>query len=290
MIDGGRCAVCSSPRRRRLFSHHGYPVGECRACGLRFLDPQPDDATLGRIYSEEYFLGEPGADAEVRVSALKRATAALYVDALRSCLGAAEGRLLEVGCGRGELLLEARTRGFEVAGLEISPHAAATANRLLGADRVTVGAFDNLDLPPDTFDAVVFADVIEHVRDPLEFLRRMHRLLKAGGLAFLITPTLDSVSARVLGRHWMEYKVEHLFYFGSRSMRVALRRSGFVDVTVAANLKVLSVDYLDHHFRRFPVPLITPTLGFARRLLPRTLAHRHVRLPASGMLVTGRKR
>lgn len=256
---------------------------------MRFVDPQPDDATLEAIYTADYFLGERNPESEERVSHLKRATAAQYLNFLNQRLNVTKGCLLEVGCGTGDLLIEASHRGFEVAGIEISAHAVRVANQRLGAECVTVGTLDAAPYDQSMFDVVIFADVIEHVRDPMDFLRRVCAVLKPGGITLLITPSLDSWSSRLLGGYWMEYKVEHLYYFSNKSITLAMQIAGFSDVLIIPNTKVLSFDYICHHFRRFPVPLITPLLLASRRLTPPFLAHRQLQLVASGIVAAGRK-
>ncbi len=86
----------------------------------------------------------------------------------------------------------------------------------------------------------------------------------------------------------MEYKVEHLLYFGERSIRLALCRSGFSIVTLQPNVKILSLDYISDHFERFPVPWITPALRLLRKTAGERLAHRHMPLIASGIIVVAR--
>lgn len=213
---------------------------------------------------------------------MKSATGALYIDALAAIVQPANPSLLEIGCGQGEVLLEARRHGFRVAAMEVSEHAAAIANDRLG-ERVVESSIEG------TFDAVLAADVIEHARDPRAFLARAHSLLNPGGALLLITPSLDSWTRRWLGRRWMEYKVEHLFYFSPRSLRRLLERCGFDEIVIRPNRKVLTLDYLWHHFERFRVPLLSPAIGLLRRVAPERLAHRHLRLPASSLMVTARK-
>ena len=72
----------------------------------------------------------------------------------------------------------------------------------------------------------------------------------------LVTPSLDSWSAKMLGNRWMEYKTEHLFYFNERSLRRLLEAVGFKPVAFRPNTKILSLDYINHHFQRFRVPVL----------------------------------
>src|SRR6266446_7984915 len=158
------CPICESSRMTYLFVSHGYPICQCLDCNLLFRNPLPPEEVLQQIYSENYFLGEDSEDRKARVSAMKRATAKLYLERLITYAGIQEGRLLEIGCGTGELLLEARQLGFTVAGLEVSPHAAAAANAKIGCDAVLSGTLEKQELPLRTFDICVLSDVLEHVR------------------------------------------------------------------------------------------------------------------------------
>ncbi|HUE01476.1 MAG TPA: class I SAM-dependent methyltransferase [Bryobacteraceae bacterium] len=266
-----------------------YTLQACPDCRLEFLDPQPDDSVLAAIYGDGYFLGEPGGEAAARRSKMKSATGALHIDSISRLVRPENTELLEIGCGHGEVLLQARKRGFRVTGVEISPRAAAIANRSLGAPAVLVGTVETLPLARDRFGAVLAADVIEHVRDPEGWLLRIHELLLPGGVLLLIAPSLDSWTRRLMRRHWMEYKVEHLYYFSALSITRLLKRSGFDDIRVSPSRKVLTIDYLAQHFDRFRVPILSPLIGALRRLIPNRIAHRHMLVSASGLVATARK-
>jgi 2-polyprenyl-3-methyl-5-hydroxy-6-metoxy-1,4-benzoquinol methylase len=281
--------VCDRPSLPRRSTIPKYALHACPECRLEFLDPQPDDAALAAIYSDCYFLGGPADDAAGRRSKMKSATGVLYIDALARLLRPENADLLEIGCGHGEVLLEARNRGFRVSGVEISAHAAAMANRRLGTQAVSVGAIETLSLARDHFNAVLAADVIEHVRDPEDLLLRIRELLIPGGIVMLITPSLDSWTRRLLGSRWMEYKVEHLYYFSAASIRLLLARCGFEDIRVSPSRKVLTIDYISRHFDRFRVPILSPLIGLLRRALPSPIAHRRLLVSASGLMATARK-
>ncbi|MFI5116979.1 MAG: class I SAM-dependent methyltransferase [Terriglobales bacterium] len=244
---------------------------------------------MAEIYSAHYFLGDHSEESDQRVSEMKTATANLYLDRLAKALPVNGARFLEIGCGTGDLLVQAQARSLEVHGVEFSTISTATANRRLGAELVQPGTIENASLPIGHFDVIAACDVIEHTRDPKSFLERAHALLRPGGLIFLVTPSLDSWSRKLLGKRWMDYKVEHLFYFGQRSLKRLLVDAGFERAVFAANRKVLTLDYMYHHFERFRVPALTPLFRLARRCAPDRLALRHWALPASGILVTARK-
>lgn len=283
------CPVCLAPSCRILFVSNGYELRGCGRCGLRFLSPQPDDEALREIYGSDYFLGPQTADSEARVVQMKRATAASYLDILSQLCGPSVGNLLEIGCGRGEYLLEAQSRGFKVTGLEFSTAAARAANQLLGSERVLSGTLEAACFRDLSFDVVALIDAIEHVRDPRDFLGRIRRLLKPGGMLFIVTPSLDSLSARLMGKHWMEYKTEHLFYFGRKTIQFLLREIGFEEICTQPNFKILSLDYIHHHFQRFPVPVLTPLFSLLSRVVPKRIMLRQLKLPASSLIAMGRR-
>ena len=102
------------------------------------------------------------------------------------------GRLLDVGCGHGLLLDEARRRGYDTVGLELSREAARHARETLGLDvrELPLEAFTegtNGD-SPGAFDAIVLADVIEHLDDPVAAIDQCAALLRPGGVLCVVTP------------------------------------------------------------------------------------------------------
>jgi SAM-dependent methyltransferase len=289
------CPVCHARCFKAHFTIKGIPVESCETCGLVVQNPQPSDSSLAAIYGSDYFIGSSANDRFAsQFDIVKRATAALQLDEIGTYLRErgrtlAGLRLLEVGCGHGNMLLEARLRGYEVEGLEYSSDAAQTANRKLGANVVRVGMMDEAPFPERSFDICILIDVIEHVRDPEDFLKRVWRILKDGGVIFIATPSVDSWSARALGRHWMEYKPEHLFYFGRDTIRRLLDNTGFADIAISSGAKVLTLDYIIGHFEKFPVPIITPSLRILRALTPGALLSRPTRMTASGINVFAAK-
>lgn len=280
-----QCPVCGETKLSYSFTHKDYPVCRCSRCGLLFLNPQPSDKVLADIYSEGYFLGGDNERDRAITDVMKAETARLYVKRLVEYMGESRGRLLEIGCANGHFLEAARAAGFEVRGTDVSEHSCKATNQRLGGDFTICGDVEQLPPPAEPYDVVAMFDVIEHVRNPVHTLNLLRSFLKPGGVLFMCTPSLDSWSARMLKDRWIEFKTEHLTYFSGETIQNLLAKTGFQEVEISPNEKILTVDYIHRHFQRFRVAAVSGLLATMRSLLPGPFRRKPFRIVASGMNV-----
>lgn len=284
------CPVCAGRDFRALLQVDTHPVVRCTGCGLQLTNPQPSDTELAAIYGPNYVLVENDPAGEAMVLRSKRATADYYLDLLAADRVPAQGKLLEIGCGQGNFLRQAANRGFDVTGVEYSQFACERARaNLEGRGRVLQGEITVLAPEAAAYDVCVLCDVIEHVRDPAAFLREIFRLLRPGGVLLVVTPSLDSWSARALRSRWMEYKAEHLFYYAPETLRRQLAGAGFGDVAIKRGVKKLSLDYIAAHFDKYPIAGITQLLRGVRALTPERWAEHLFPVVASGLVALARR-
>lgn len=290
-IEHRRCVACGGSTCRPRLTFKTRSVTECSGCGLQWQVPQPSNDELAEIYGTYYFLGSEDTESKTRKLQIKEATSQLYLDMIKAYRGNLGGSLLEVGSGQGEFLLEALRRGYEVTGVEYSATACSMARNSLRtldpsaeSSLVVQGEVETADLKPSSFDLCVMNDVIEHVRDPQKTIARIRSLLKPGGTIFIATPSLDSWSARLMGKLWMEYKDEHLFFFGNSSLSKLLEGNGFGKVTLRPGYKILTLEYVAQHFEKFPVPGFSKLVCGAVGMLPTSVSRRPVKIVASGVI------
>lgn len=134
-------------------------------------------------------------------------------------------RLLDVGCGNGDFLLRAQHAGWTVHGLDFDPTAAGVA-RGRGLD-VYVGTLEDSPFLEESFDVVTANQVVEHVHDPVAFLRACWRLVRPGGLLWIGTPNVTPPVAARFGPFWPMLEIpRHLTLFSLDSLDFAFRNAG----------------------------------------------------------------
>lgn len=149
------------------------------------------------------------------------------------------GLLLDVGCGKGEFLEEARKRGWRVAGVEPSEGLCAYARSTYVLE-IHHGTLDSTHpAAPASLDAVTLNHVLEHVDRPDALLRAIRPLLKPTGILFVEVPNCDSYLLRAAdlyfrskGLAWSSrlsplHPPFHRFGFTEKSLRFALERAGY---------------------------------------------------------------
>lgn len=264
------CLLCErATPSDHLYTFGSHAVQRCRRCGLEFLHPQPAPAELGALYDVRYFAsGASAARGYERYEADEanlRKTFRRRLRRLAARIPASARRLLDVGCALGYSLAVAAESGWDARGVEMSAWAAAEARRRFGLD-VRQGSLDTVDFPPATFDLITLWDVLEHLADPREGLRRCHELLKPDGHLALTTPNTAGLLRKLTGRRWVEYKIpEHLYFFDPATMRTLLEKSGFHPLSIRSEGKYVGLAFLLQRLARAN-PLLAPLRVLA--LLP----------------------
>jgi SAM-dependent methyltransferase len=202
----------------------------CAGCGLVTQEPRVAPADVPKLYPSTYLAHSGSSRAQ-----------GLY-GRLKSILGRREagllarhvprgGRVVDVGCGNGKFLsvLHDLRPDIGLAGVDIADVG------ITGLPDFTFyhGQLEEVAIEQSSFDAVYCSNLIEHVPDPLVFLRKCHEILKPGGMIFGITPDHLSLDRYVFGRYWAGYHYpRHTFIFNHRNIRAILERAGFEVVQV----------------------------------------------------------
>ena len=165
-----------------------------------------------------------------------------------------KGRLLEVGCGRGDFLRVA-SDSFDVYGVEPNPQLAQDASR---SATVHEGLLESI--PWADFDVVASFHVIEHVDSPSQFVAEMVRRLKPGGLIVIETPDIGSWPFRLLKARWRQFIPEHYYFFDRQAMVRLMAGEGLSVRWIHRVGKHASADFILNRLGRH-LPFVPKTVG-----------------------------
>ena len=198
------------------------------------------------VYEEDYFEGDrssSGGYGDYAAQAPWRLEkAARQVRELEAATGLTSGRVLDVGCGYGYFLKALDDRGFLHEGLEVSEFGRRYAEQAYGFTTHPGMLEQHVGEWAGRFDVITGFDLIEHVADPVAFLRDVAACLAPGGCVGLKTPNLDCPEAEIFGPWYHSLKREHLTLFTPASLTGA---AGL------ANLEPLAVSTESHLLRGF---------------------------------------
>ena len=223
------CPLCGAGEARTICTDrikgvaNEFVIVRCAACSMAYTNPVPTPGSLTRHYASSPLRAELD-EAHRRHS--PEFVRSLCAQRMRSVEGlCAPGRLLDVGCGFGEFAAFAREQGWQSYATELAPSRVEAARRLLGRDRVFDTDVDGLPDSAGPFDVITAFHVLEHVRDPLAFLRRLRDLLTPGGWLVVEVPNLGGLRVR-LRRKPLANQL-HITHFEPHTLRRALEQSGF---------------------------------------------------------------
>lgn len=214
-----RCPLCGRGRSELAYCFDLFGVNQCSTCGVGYLSPRVVEDDIIKIYQDpSYFSSDSRfgySDYESQQSGLRRSFGLLVEKLIE--FGRAKGSLLEIGCGPGLFLQEAKEYFDHIVGLDLSEDALRAAVNY--ADEVVVGGVDALS-ENDQFDLVVAISLIEHVYGPHRFMKRMMAHLKESGAILFVTPEWGGVWHTLLGRKWPSFKIpEHVLFYSRKALR-----------------------------------------------------------------------
>jgi len=223
-----------------------------------YLNPRLSEGAMLQQYADDaYFEGSNGlnegysgyADQEKSL----RPSFARMLQQLKS-RNMTGGHLLEVGCGYGYLLDEARSYFDFRVGTDFSTGAVAQASTY--ADKVILGGLADLD-EGAMFDCIIASEVLEHIYDPNAFMAEIYAHLNPGGWVLLAVPDMGSLWRKVLQKRWPSFKLpEHVTYYDRHSLKRLYTQSGFeaCEVIPSGHAFPLPVLLEKLHLNFLPVP------------------------------------
>jgi 2-polyprenyl-3-methyl-5-hydroxy-6-metoxy-1,4-benzoquinol methylase len=258
------CPICGQPLRPtpvraydRLVTGEGpFGVEECAACEYGVTDPQLSNEELAPYYDAvgyyESYYEHTGATAGSLLHGLRsryrrRSARRRFRQQPYALSGVTPGRVLDVGCGAGELLEDLAARGWETYGIDPGDAATEAASRR-GA-KVHQGTLADQPWEPESFQLISFNHALEHIVDPVEALRQAQALLAPGGLLAIAVPNWACWQRPYLFRNrWSALDLpRHQQHFSPRALSRLTERLGLEVSAVGTASTAASTAYSVHY-------------------------------------------
>ncbi|MFN4245771.1 MAG: class I SAM-dependent methyltransferase [Brevinematia bacterium] len=167
-------------------------------------------------------------------------------------------RVLDVGCGIGVFLEVAKSRGYDIVGVDLNKdvlHIVSSSIR----DNIVISSFEEFDTR-EKFDVVTMWYVLEHLPDPESVLKKAWNILKYGGVLAISTPNGNGASVRFKPRwYYSVIPEDHIFEFSVEGISIMLSRNNFKIVNV--------VNSGFHPERVVKLPILKNLFGIYQRII-----------------------
>ncbi len=219
------CNFCGRYGGKLIHREGQYKMWKCLSCEFIYLNPRPDPPSL-RCYYQSYL-----PEDELSIERWREMMMPIFsraADFIEE--NHPKGRILDVGTGYGHFPLEMERRGWEALGLEISHTGVEFARKRLGVN-ILEKTLGESQLPDNYFNAITAFYVIEHLDDPMAFLRECYRVLKPGGSILIRYPHTTPIKnfLAFLGIPNTLYDMPyHLSDFSPKTIEKFLDRAGFI--------------------------------------------------------------
>lgn len=224
------CVCCGSNIYLQLGqSKYGFKWSICRDCGFLQLRTQLDRRALNSFYkSGEYqSLCMGGIDEHSHFLLEKNTMSRIFISVFESLgINFQDKKVLEIGCGSGGIISALSEKGMECAGYDLD-RAKIEAGKKFGVKGLFCADAMDSDVDVSKFEFIIISNVLEHLYDPLVFLKELNgKLINNSQKVIIDVPNVDGIS------HYGEYTsdffhVSHLWYFSPITLRSMLERSGF---------------------------------------------------------------
>lgn len=227
-LDAIRCFNCGNRSFVKIIGvrdfeykvpYEGAPV-QCTECQAIRIHPMPTSKDISQFYDKKYHANGPrpllGATLVHGYEFLK----CLHV--IWKTRSIKPKKILDVGCGNGEILRMFSMLGkFDLWGIDLELQKPPKGVKII-LDR-----FENVHLPPHSFDIIVLNNILEHVTEPNVFLDKCKSLLRKGGYIFGETPVANKFGQRFFGRYWFGFHFpRHTVLFSEEGLKGVASRSG----------------------------------------------------------------
>jgi len=219
------CPLCGTNDFQTLFIKAGFPHVKCKSCNLVYVNPILNKAEYAKLWSaEDSWESVLESEHQIKMQALEANysmdIAELYLEKKGSI------SVCDVGCGPGTLLREAKKKGYYAFGVEPNKR----CHKFLKEAGIDYTG-DFFPLKKDIgkrFDCIFLLNALEHMRNPLETISEVKKLLKPSGFLYISVPCFDALVNKIMHEKAGVFAGHsHIQFFSIETLSNLFNKAGF---------------------------------------------------------------
>ena len=237
-----QCANCGGSEFSLLFDANDFDTGKesfslyrCPSCKLVHTSPMPTDNELSAYYKPQYY-GEGKQKFSSLIekwtisSNLRLASSIARRINKQAQIDNRPLRVLDIGCGRGNLLKAFNRLGFDCHGVERAEFPDQSTDENIKIYRSSV---KDAEFKDSYFDVVILWHVLEHLSNPADIVQEIYRIIDDSGILVIAVPNFGSFQSRLFKKHWFHLDLpRHLYHFERQSLDNLLTTKKFETVSL----------------------------------------------------------
>lgn len=212
------CYLCRSKSFKNLYLINNYRIVKCNNCGFIYLN----EVITNNDNSEFY----KSFDYKIETNPQRLINDSRRCVSIINKFKPDKGRLLDIGCGKGFLLVEAERFGWIGKGIDISQKMINYAKKI---NKLDVEKCDYQDfVSKNKFEVIILMHIIEHVQQPSLLIDKCKSMLKNKGILYIITPNIESLSAKSHKENFDHLiPPQHVGFYNRDTLNYLLNKSNF---------------------------------------------------------------
>ncbi len=233
MEDDLHCCVCGNTNSKQFnlkYKKENFAVVVCQICDFHFI-PAYYRKTIQYTQYKNADVTQAVRSGNNWVKIQRHKLRFKFIRKYIKC-----GHVFDLGAGWGHFMLAAKELGYSTSGIEISEQPYLYCVNDL---KLPVQHIDFFDLDPQLkYDVITMWDVLEHIDKADEFLKKCNEHTKDGGYLFLQVPQIDSYFAKKHKDNWKMMGLDHVNYFGKKTITEILKRNGFEVLEIKSSFEI----------------------------------------------------
>lgn len=285
-----QCASCGASEFSLVFEANDFDTGNesfslyrCPSCKLVHTSPMLTDSELSSYYKPQYYgKGKQKFSSLIEKwtisSNLRLAGSIAKQLKIRSAKIERSPRVLDIGCGRGNLLKAFSRLGFECYGVERAEFPDLSIEKDI---KIYKGSLEEAKFDDRFFDVVILWHVLEHLSNPAHIISEIYRVMDSHGILIIAVPNFGSFQSRLFKKFWFHLDLpRHLYHFENESLNNLLISNNFKTVSVGtrsidqsifgfiqSSLNALKLFAPNSFYEQLKLPLLKRKISFYVQLV-----------------------